>query len=73
MRSPLPPQRPPTKVHRLEDCLPPTNTAHLRIGIAKLQAKANRVDRSIAALWQQEQDRRAREEGAAAERRRKGR
>ena len=39
MRSPLPPQRPPTQVHRLEDYVP---ASYVLPGIAKAQVRLPR-------------------------------
>ena len=57
----------------IDDVIEPTPANVLRLKVAEAQAKANSLDRLNAALWQREQDRRAREQEAAAERRRKGR
>ena len=58
---------------RVEDFLPNTPRARVGIGIARIQAKANALNRIHAAVWQQEQDRFAERREAAAERRRSGR
>ena len=64
---------------RVDDLLPRSaydglgELDRLRLKLREAQAKANQLDRLNAAAWQREQDRRAREQEAAAERRRKGR
>lgn len=58
---------------KVEDFLPNTLRARVGIGIARIQAKANALDRITAAAWQQEQDRFAERREATAERRRSGR
>lgn len=55
------------------DAVPQTPSARLRIDLARLAARARRVDRLNAAAWQREQDRRAEAEEAARERRSRGR
>ena len=71
----LPTIRPAT----IDDVTPPslydglTAQQRLRLELAELQAKANRIDRLNAAQWQREQDRRAALEEEARQRRRRGR
>ena len=71
----LPTIRPAT----IDDVTPPslydglTAQQRLRLKLAELQAKANRIDRLNAAQWQREQDRRAALEEEARQRRRRGR
>ena len=56
---------------RVEDFLPQTPEARLRLKLAQAQAKANQLDRLNAAAWQREQDRFVERRAAAAEVRRR--
>jgi hypothetical protein len=55
------------------DAVPPTSTARLRLKWAEATAKATRLDRINAALWQRDEDGRVERAEAERERRRRGR
>lgn len=71
MRSPLPPQRPPTQVHPIEDFVTPEGRA--AIERAKAAAAMNRITRKMDAVVQRLADLRETGGAPARERRRRGR